>query len=57
MGLTENVAFLHVTYALDMISIDMLALVVPVVLLIVAIRRNTGVLAAILLLMLFIMTI
>ncbi|MDB4911534.1 MAG: hypothetical protein JWO39_2357 [Gemmatimonadetes bacterium] len=56
MGL-KYVAFLHVTYALDMISIDMLALVVPVVLLIVAIRRNTGVLAALLLLMLFIMTI
>jgi hypothetical protein len=36
---------------------DLLSLVVPLVLLVVAIRRNTGVLAAILLLMLFIVTI
>jgi hypothetical protein len=40
-----------------MLSTDLLPLVVPIVLLIVAIRRNTGVLAAILLLVLFIVAI
>jgi hypothetical protein len=38
-------------------SIRLLALIVPLVLLVIAIRRNTGVLAAILLLILFIVTI
>jgi hypothetical protein len=57
MGLTENVASLHVSLALQMPSADLLALIVPLVLLVVAIRRNTGVLAAILLLILFIVTI
>jgi hypothetical protein len=55
-GLTENVASLHVSLALQMPSTDLLALIVPLVILVVAIRRNTGVLAAILLLMLFIVT-
>lgn len=57
MGLPDNVASLHVSLALQMPSTDLLALIVPVVLLVVAIRRNTGVMAAILLLILFILTI
>jgi hypothetical protein len=46
-----------VTSALSMLSTDLLPLVVPIALLIVAIRRNTGVLAAILLLVLFIVAV
>ena len=45
---------LELMHATAMFSPDTLALLVPIVLLVVAIRRNTGVLAALILLILFI---